>query len=56
MTIVETTCLVTAGVDTHVDVHVVAVLDSVGGVLGIETFPVSADGFEQLVGMGAFPW
>ena len=50
MTIVETTCLVTAGVDTHADLHVVAVLDSLGAVLGIETFPVTAEGFEQLVG------
>ena len=31
MTIVETTCPVTAGVDTHADVHVVAVVDHVGG-------------------------
>ena len=31
MTIVETTCPVTAGVDTHADVHVVAVVDRVGG-------------------------
>ena len=38
MTIVETTCSVTAGVDTHADVHVAAVVDHVGGVLGIEAF------------------
>src|SRR5262245_58545070 len=50
MTIVETTRLVTAGVDTHADVHVVAVLDSLGGVLGVDTFAADAEGFEQLVG------
>ena len=33
---------ITAGVDTHLDVHVVAALDSIGGLLGVENF--SADG------------
>jgi hypothetical protein len=36
MTIVETTGPVTAGVDTHAEVHVAAVVDHLGGVLGIE--------------------
>ena len=44
MTIVETTCSVTAGVDTHADVHVAAVVDHVGGVLGIEAFDTTAAG------------
>jgi transposase len=39
MTIVERTCSVTGGVDTHAEVHVAAVVDHVGGVLGIETLP-----------------
>ena len=34
MTIVETTRSVTAGADTHADVHVAAVVDRLGGVLG----------------------
>ena len=39
----------TAGVDTHADVHVAAVIDQVGGVLGIETFPTTAAGYADLV-------
>ena len=49
MTIVETTGPLTAGVDTHSDVHVVAVVDQVGGVLGIETFDTTATGCRQLL-------
>ena len=49
MTIVETTCSVTAGVDTHAEVHVAAVVDHVGGVLGIETFATTEAGCQQLV-------
>ena len=49
MTIVERTCSVTAGVDTHSDVHVAAVVDQVGGVLGIETFATTATGCRQLL-------
>ena len=49
MTIVETTCSVTAGVDTHADVHVAAVVDHVGGVLGIEAFDTTAAGYQRLV-------
>src|SRR5215207_9155481 len=50
MTIVETTCSVTAGVDTHADVDVAAVVDHVGGVIGIETFATDAVGCRRLVG------
>ena len=46
MTIVGTTGPLTAGVDTHSDVHVV---DQVGGVLGIETFDTTATGCRQLL-------
>jgi transposase len=49
MIIVETTCSVTAGIDTHADVHVAAVVDAVGGVLGIETFPTTEACYAQLV-------
>lgn len=40
MTIVETRA-VTGGVDTHLDVHVAAALDGIGGLLGVESFPTT---------------
>jgi transposase len=55
MTIVERTQPVTGGVDTHLDVHVAAVVDQVGGVLGVESFPTTAAGYARLVSwMGSF--
>ncbi len=48
MTIVETTCLVTGGVDTHLDVHVAAALDATGGVLGVQSFATTPAGLAQL--------
>jgi transposase len=36
---------ITAGVDTHLDVHVVAALDSIGGLLGVESFTADAAGY-----------
>jgi transposase len=47
MTIVETR-QVTGGVDTHLDVHVAAVVDSNGGVLGVESFETTTTGFDAL--------
>jgi len=47
MTIVETR-LITGGVDTYVDVHVAAALDSNGGTLGVESFPTTTTGFAEL--------
>jgi len=47
MSIVETR-LVTGGVDTHLDVHVAAVVDDLGGVLGVESFPTTTAGFVAL--------
>jgi hypothetical protein len=44
MTIVEADRPVTGGVDTHLDVHVAAALDSTGGLLGVESFPASPAG------------
>jgi len=41
---------VVGGVDTHADVHVAAVIDSNGGVLGIESFPADQAGYESLLG------
>jgi transposase len=50
MTIVETTRSVTAGVDTHADVHVAAVVDHLGGVLGIEAFETTDADYQRLMG------
>ncbi len=49
MTIVEGTRSITGGVDTHLDVHVTAALDDIGGVLGVESFEASAAGNDKLV-------
>lgn len=40
---------VTAGVDTHADVHVAAVVDQVGRVLGTQAFPATAAGYRAAV-------
>jgi transposase len=37
---------VTGGVDTHADVHVAAVVDQVGRVLGTQAFPAGAAGYQ----------
>ena len=50
MTIVESTRLVTAGIDTHAEVHVAAVVDSNGGLLGVESFDTTVDGYAELHG------
>ena len=39
----------TGGVDTHLDVHVVAALDAFGGVLGTSSFPTTAAGYRKLL-------
>jgi len=50
MTIVENqTITVTGGVDTHLDFHVAAAIDSNGGVLGVETFDTTTHGYRELV-------
>jgi transposase len=41
--------VVTGGVDTHLDLHVAAALDRIGGVLGTATFPTTAAGYRQLL-------
>jgi transposase len=40
---------VTGGVDTHADVHVAAVVDQAGRVLGTESFPADAAGYARLL-------
>ncbi|MCP4227289.1 MAG: IS110 family transposase, partial [Actinomycetia bacterium] len=49
MTIVYTRT-VCGGVDTHLDFHVAAALDHIGGLLGIETFPTTEAGYRKLLG------
>jgi transposase len=50
MTMVEGTRAVTGGVDTHLDVHVAAALDEIGGLLGVESFEASRAGNDNLLG------
>jgi len=50
MTIVDVPRLVTGGVDTHLDVHVAAALDQVGGLLGVREFAATAGGHASLLG------
>jgi len=40
---------VIGGIDTHKDVHVAAVLDELGRLLGTESFPTTASGYRQLL-------
>ena len=39
---------ITGGVDTHLDVHVAAVLDDHGGLLGTSSFATTRDGYGAL--------
>jgi transposase len=55
VTIVGNPDAVVGGVDTHVDVHVAAAVDHVGGVLGIESFRTTRSGYRQLLSwLGSF--
>ncbi|MGH9116999.1 MAG: IS110 family transposase [Acidimicrobiales bacterium] len=57
MTIVEPVPAraVTGGVDTHLDVHVAAALDGIGGLLGVESFEASRTGNDKLLAwLGSF--
>jgi transposase len=49
MSIVENPDAVIGGVDTHAELHVAAVVNHVGGVLGIESFRTTQYGYRQLV-------
>jgi transposase len=46
-TMTDATCRVTAGVDTHRDVHVVAALDERGAELGVRSFAATATGYRK---------
>ena len=50
MTTVDAARAVTGGVDTHLDVNVAAVLDPIGGLLGVAEFPTTGAGHRQLAG------
>jgi len=55
MTIVEAGRTVIGGVDTHLDVHVAAALDPIGGVLGVESFDATPRGYRAMLEwMGGF--
>lgn len=47
-TIAESAVVVTAGIDTHADVHVAAALDQRGRLLGAASFATTASGHRQL--------
>ena len=49
MTTVDTSRPVTGGVDTHLDLNVAAVLDSLGGLLDVAEFATTADGHHKLL-------
>jgi transposase len=49
MTSLEPTRPITGGVDTHLDVHVAAALDDIGGLLGVETFEASRAGNDKMI-------
>jgi transposase len=40
---------VTGGVDTHLDMHVAAAVDHLGGALGTQSFPTTAAGYRRLL-------
>jgi transposase len=53
--IVEADRAVIGGVDTHLDVHVAAVLDPIGGVLAVESFAATPGGYRAMLEwLGAF--
>jgi transposase len=49
MTIVEADRAIIGGVDTHLDVHVAAALDPIGGVLGVESFVAAPGGYRAML-------
>lgn len=45
----ETMARITGGVDTHLEVHVAAAVNQMGGVLGTASFPTTSSGYRQLL-------
>ena len=50
LTIVDEARPVTGGVDTHAGTHMAAALDRIGGLLGVQEFPATPDGYARLLG------
>lgn len=50
MATIDATRTVVGGIDTHLDVHVAAAVDPVGGLLGAGSFAASPAGYKQLLG------
>jgi transposase len=50
MTMTTLPLRITAGVDTHLDVHVAAALDAQGALLGVASFPTTTAGYKVLLG------
>jgi transposase len=50
MTMTTLPLTITAGVDTHLDVHVAAALDHHGALLGVESFDTTTAGYRRLLG------
>ena len=48
-TMAEIDRVVTGGVDTHTDVHVAAVVDNTGRILGSDSFPTTSASFRRLL-------
>jgi transposase len=47
---------VVGGLDTHADFHVAAAVDANGGVLDVERFPASVEGYGALVAWLTVLW
>ena len=46
---------IAGGVDTHLDVHVAAALNAIGGLLGVQSFPADGPGYRRLLAsLGSF--
>src|SRR5262245_16347085 len=55
MAIVEAARPIVGGVDTHLDVHVAAAVDAIGGLLGVRSFPTTPAGYQALLSwLGSF--
>jgi transposase len=50
LTIVDEARPVTGGAGTHADTHMAAALDRIGGLLGVQEFPATPDGYARLLG------
>jgi transposase len=49
LAIVDEARAITGGVDTHAGSHMAAALDRIGGLLGVQEFPATPDGYARLL-------